>query len=537
MEYLQRVKEAKIEKDLFNVFANSMTKGYIRHLINIPSFFKRKTIEFRAYNNTDDFSEVENAILFSYKFIQYALTHTEEDFKQIDSFEKFQKALKFSRPLPKKTEPLIFSGNQHHPREAFVAKAKPLSSKMIKILSEQCSNNLACINPFLFHTELNMYQKTKITIYNVDEFNDIIYRIWKNKLKIKYCKTFDFLEGFNNETPARQITCLLLFFKMHKYARNTQYAKKELQSRIEKLNESLEKAEKVTEKLIHLFENSTYVFGTLYEALQNEENIFWQNGNNSKTRSVIVSLVKYSDYSKKTNPFNVSYYGVLDGLRENQKFMFVSENAYFKKVNKIAKQGKSIFYSSQKAKTKITQKQEKQQCISIEIPPNDLDISNHNKLKIIPVKPSEFSVIQREYVKKVHKTSGVYFSFLVFYENYCLGGFGFNFPKGSETNYDLWLLSDFSTNNQVFRLSKLILLCIQSQVVKKILQRKTKMEVNNCYTKVYTNQPVSMKYRGVFKKVKLEKESVLMYETDFGLYKENQEIIKAYQKMKKNNEK
>lgn len=44
-----------------------------------------------------------------------------------------------------------------------------------------------------------------------------------------------------------------------------------------------------------------------------------------------------------------------------------------------------------------------------------------------------------------------------------------------------------------------------------------------------------MKYRGVFKKVKSEKENVLMYETDFGIYKNEEEIIKTYQKMKQKN--
>lgn len=237
LEYVERVRNSKTEADFFNVFANSMNKGYIRHLVNVPSYFIRKTIEFRCFNNTYHFSEVENAILFSYRFINYALTHTEEDFKQIDSFQKFKRELKFDRPLPKKTEPLIFSGNQLHPHEAFVAKAKKVSSKMIKILSEQCGNELACVNPFLYHTELNLYEKTKLTIYNSDEFNHIFYRIFAENFKIKYCKTFDFLEEVNNETPQRQMACLLLFSKMRKTISKTSvFSKKEFQAQIDRIS-------------------------------------------------------------------------------------------------------------------------------------------------------------------------------------------------------------------------------------------------------------------------------------------------------------
>ena len=116
------------------------------------------------------------------------------------------------------------------------------------------------------------------------------------------------------------------------------------------------------------------------------------------------------------------------------------------------------------------------------------------------------------------------------YEGYVLGGFGFDFPK--DEDYDIWLLSDFSTNNRVPRLSKLILLCIKTKLTKKYISRGMMEEVRTCYTKVYTQAPVSMKYRGLFKKASKEP-NFLIYETELGEINNTAEVIQKYQSFKK----
>ena len=56
------------------------------------------------------------------------------------------------------------------------------------------------------------------------------------------------------------------------------------------------------------------------------------------------------------------------------------------------------------------------------------------------------------------------------------------------------------------------------------------------YTKVYTSLPVSMKYRGIFKKNKeLCSKGSLFYEGRFGSEGSFEDIIKKYKKMIENN--
>ena len=163
-------------------------------------------------------------------------------------------------------------------------------------------------------------------------------------------------------------------------------------------------------------------------------------------------------------------------------------------------------------------------------PPDDLDICDSSKLRIAQVTSNELLQAQNIYIRKVQKVSACRMAYMVFYENYFIGGFGFDLPKQSE--YDVWLLSDFCTNNKIYRLAKLILYCIQSEEVKKSLSRKMRMIVDTMYTKVYTHKPVSMKYRGVFEKVAQESNH-LLYSSKFGTSGNIDNIITKYQNLKR----
>ena len=64
-----------------------------------------------------------------------------------------------------------------------------------------------------------------------------------------------------------------------------------------------------------------------------------------------------------------------------------------------------------------------------------------------------------------------------------------------------------------------------------MIERKMIERVNNCYTRVYTTRPVSMKYRGAFNKVKeIESERFLTYDFEFGSGGTIKDAINEYMK-------
>ena len=167
------------------------------------------------------------------------------------------------------------------------------------------------------------------------------------------------------------------------------------------------------------------------------------------------------------------------------------------------------------------------------VPPDDLEINNHNNLKVVRVSPDYLLCLQKKYINKVDMVSKCTYAFVVMYDKYTLGGFGFTLPQ--HKGYDLFQLTDFCTNNAIPRLSKLILFCIQEYSVQRELSRRMHKLVEKVISCAYTHKPVSMKYRGVYTKVKDHcTSSYLAYEGTLGKYANNKEVIDRYQKLLNN---
>ncbi|MBR6842104.1 MAG: hypothetical protein IKM77_07410, partial [Prevotella sp.] len=132
-------------------------------------------------------------------------------------------------------------------------------------------------------------------------------------------------------------------------------------------------------------------------------------------------------------------------------------------------------------------------------------------------------------IRKVDTVSHCTYAFVVMYDKYTLGGFGFTLPQ--HKGYDLFQLTDFCTNNAVPRLAKLILWCIQTKGVQMELSRRMHKLCERVISCAYTHKHVSSKYRGVYEKVPEHcTSSYLAYEGKLGVYGSNQEVINRYLK-------
>ena len=115
--------------------------------------------------------------------------------------------------------------------------------------------------------------------------------------------------------------------------------------------------------------------------------------------------------------------------------------------------------------------------------------------------------------------------------NYSLGGdsalaflangkaFGFAvFSAGLGTvdeNEILFLHTDFVVNSKIERLSKLLLYLLRSKEVQRVISRSYVHRYSGLQTTVYTDKPVSMKYRGPWKKIGGNEGGKLRYVAQF----------------------
>lgn len=533
IEDYNKVKRAASFDNLKSAFENSTNKGFVRHIVNISSYFKTKTVEFRPFWGTTDYDTAMNCVLFSYRFVDYALNHTEEDFKNIKSIEDFKAKLKVRNKLPAEINPLLFYGNPLSTKEALAAKKIDMTAALVKYFLDKTPEQIALVNPSSYLLELKSYKTKKITIYNTDEFNHIIYSIIKNGLKIEYTEEVKFIQQYNGEEPIKQLACLLFFEKAKKFiarGNNSEFAKANMDACILGSQKSIEKAMVLSQKLISMLETVEYKNENLNDAIRDNENVFFQFDNYSRNRTTVALLRKNSNYQETFSRKKTQYFEVESNLPENTTLSMVSQNPYLN-LHKHAQVGSIYYYSSEEPKTaKIIRKAKKEESIVFNEPPDDLDINDVQKLKIVSVPSTTYRIAQRNYIAKVHKISLARNCYFVMYENYLIGGFGFDVPKNMD--YDIWLLSDFATNNKIPRISKLILLCINSKALKTSISRKMSETMQTCYTKVYTQSPVSMKYRGIFTK-RLKEKFFLMYDTILGTSGTMKEVIEKYQQYKK----
>lgn len=525
-EFYQRIKVANSFNEVQRIFENSHNKGYVRHFVNVASYFVRQTVEFRLFNSTTDTREIANCILFAYRFVDYALAHTEDDFKAIKTVEDFVIKVKVSTALPELPPPLIFfSSIREMDKGKTTHKAVDISKPFMSELIKSTGDTVICVNPQSYSTEIRLSETKTVKVYCNDELNDLMYQIAKDGLRIHYANTLKELEALNGDDAVKQIAALMVFRKIFKWFKDNATYEKRLASIKAVISRTYDNALPSAQRIVGFLSACEYHRGTLNDALNETGDVFFQYDDYASNRTVVDGLRRHSDYKGVFDRKRTHYLGVVENIKTDTDLFLISDYPYHN-MEKVYKMGKRCLYSTRKVATAITYKQSHKAIVEVALPPDTLAICDASKLQIVHVPGYQFKQIQEQFVKKIEHFSVPSFPFFVFYDSYLIGAFGFSFTRVKE--YDIVLMSDFSTNNHIPRLAKLILLCVKSKFTKRWLSRKLQGNVETCFTKAFTHKPVSMKYRGPFKKVSQER-NCLIYETTLGQAGSYEDIITEYQ--------
>ena len=548
-KYYNGLIEAETYEDINKLFTNQSKKGFIRHACNISAYFKTKTIEFRTYHGTSDFREAMNCVLSSYRLFYYAINHDLEDFKSISSYEQFLHVTKLKYECPRELIPLLYQGNPYSAIETFQTKSLPYNSKQASALWEAIKNHghkeLCIVNGFMYYYELFFMEKVKLTIYAQDAYCHLLWMIANGKVTLKYKEKLSWLEDYNNDTPARQLALALYAEKLQKFSMSESDRNDAVLESVKiRARESIEKTEKGSERLLKLLTTCEYHVGTLQDAIPKEKVIFFNYGKDKTQKRTFKLIVENSDLEMEFNVKRNDYYEVIETLPKDSFFYYFSNSPYLSNMHKLAMWNSSkgerwsagrFLYCNKPSNSNQVSTSYKSSHVEVNeiVPPDELVIDNANSLKIARVDSDVLYALQKKYIRKVDMVSHCTYAFVVMYEKYTLGGFGFTLPQ--HKGYDLFQLTDFCTNNNVPRLAKFILLCIQTAEVQKVLSRRMHKLCEKVISCAYTHKPVSMKYRGVYTKVKEHcTSSYLAYEGQLGKYASNKEVIEKYQKMLKN---
>jgi hypothetical protein len=549
-KYFEGVKNAQTFDELQNLFTNQSKKGFIRHAVNISAYFKTKTIEFRTFHATDNFYRAMNCVYSAYRIFYYAISHELEDYQSITSYQQFCEVTGLKYDVPNELCPLLYQGNPYSAIETFMTAPLSYNSEMVSALHDAVITNghkeICIVNGFMYYYELFFLDKVEVSIYCQDAYCYLLYMLANGKTSLTYKDKLAWLEDYNNPTPSRQLALALYAVKLQKYFMSESARNSAVFEALKiKARESIEKTEEANERLMRLLTTCDFHVGTLEEAIKNKKVIFFNFGRMEKKQKRAFKLISENsdlklDFSVESN----DYYNLVESIPNDSYFYYFSNSPYLRNLHKIAmwnnssgerrSAGRFLYCNKPTAQNNASTSYSSYriECNEI-VPPDDLEITDASKLIIERVTPPLLHCLQKKYIKKVDQCSVCQFAFVVKYDKYTLGGFGFTLPQ--HKGYDLFQLTDFCTNNAIPRLSKLILYCIQSVGVQRYLSRRMRKLCEKVISCAYTHKPVSMKYRGVYKKVKEHcTSSYLAYEGILGIYPTNKEIIDKYQKSLKN---
>lgn len=550
-KYFEGVKNAQTFDELQNLFTNQSKKGFIRHAVNISAYFKTKTIEFRTFHATDDFYRAMNCVYSAYRIFYYAISHELEDYQSITSYQQFCEVTGLKYDVPNELCPLLYQGNPYSAIETFMTAPLSYNSEMVSALHDAVITNghkeICIVNGFMYYYELFFLDKVEVSIYCQDAYCYLLYMLANGKTSLTYKDKLAWLEDYNNPTPSRQLALALYAVKLQKYFMSESARNSAIFEALKiKARESIEKTEEANERLMRLLTTCDFHVGTLEEAIKNKKVIFFNYGRIEKNQKRAFKLI--SENSDLKSDFSVArndYYNLVESIPSDSYFYYFSNSPYLRNLHKIAmwnnssgerrSAGRFLYCNKPTAQNNASTSYSSYRIESNEIvPPDDLEITDASKLMIERVDPHLLHCLQKKYINKVDQCSLCkLFAFVVKYDKYTLGGFGFTLPQ--HNGYDLFQLTDFCTNNAIPRLSKLILYCIQSVGVQRYVSRRMRKLCEKVISCAYTHKPVSMKYRGVYKKVKEHcTSSYLAYEGILGIYPTNKEIIEKYQKSLKN---
>jgi hypothetical protein len=126
-----------------------------------------------------------------------------------------------------------------------------------------------------------------------------------------------------------------------------------------------------------------------------------------------------------------------------------------------------------------------------------------NKLTIAPLTTQQFQAARSQYMNVGIRPGNATLPMGVMVDGYLVGCYAFSsspHPGQTSNLTSIYLLSDFPVEPTDYpRLSKLVLYAALSKESKLLAERITRHRIRSAFTTAFSNNPVSMKYRGLWK--------------------------------------
>ena len=505
-DVVQRVLNADTVDNLLKVFSNGSDRGHIRYWLNLCSIAKIGTVEFRIFNSSWDFSKVQETIRFMYSFVEYAYLHEDiEEYKQLTTIEKCLEVFHIDwGKVPQRHKPLLWAA-EHSDNVTIVGQMFKKSNRMLSYVKKEAAKfDIAhVVNSYYMDIEQVLTNRA-IKVYTKEYFIFLLYKAVKGELKeMRFKEEYSFMD-VQSDNPSEIVATLHLFnaIKKHKNSQDIyhkslyedflsrlEHYKQKYTERYQKLVDNLKPKNievlycaDLSDAILNCGENDILIY-------QNEFHPGMKAASNALQRFLLDDFgwqerihTRYAEIDEEqVNYMALSQHGFM-GRRE----VFKDQRTYI--YSNVGDAGDNSF--NRRAITPLRYKR---------LPDNYI-LTENSKFRFIRASMAEIDYLRMIYLKKGIVLGSAPFCYLWFLDDYVFGACMFDFLKVSKYGMNaVWMKSDFVIDHPIPKLSRLLIMGVLSSEFKEELDIRYKHECVVIATSVFTDKPVSMKYRGVFK--------------------------------------
>ena len=505
-DVVQRVLNADTVDNLLKVFNNGSDRGHIRYWLNLCSIAKIGTVEFRIFNSSWDFEKVQETIRFMYSFVEYAYLHENmEEYKQLITIEKCLEAFHIDwSKVPQRHKPLLWAA-EHSDNVTIVGQMFKKSNRMLSYIKKEASkfDVSHVVNSYYMDIE-QVLTNREIKVYTKEYFIFLLYKAIKGELKeLRFNEEYSFMDVLS-DNPSEVVATLHLFnaIKKHKNSQDI-YHKSLYDDFIARLDYYKKKYTERYQKLVDNLKSKNIEVlycADISDAILNCEGndiLIYQNEFHSGIKAASNALQRFllDDFGWQDRTH--TRYAEID--EEQVNYMALSQHGFMGR-REVFKDQRTYIYSNvgdtgdnsfnRRAITPLRYKR---------LPDNYI-LTEKSKFRFMRASMAEIDYLRMIYLKKGIVLGSAPFCYLWFLDDYVFGACMFDFLKVSKYGMDaVWMKSDFVIDHPIPKLSRLLIMGVLSSEFKEELDIRYKHECGIIATSVFTDKPVSMKYRGVFK--------------------------------------
>ena len=502
---VKNVLRAESIESLVQLFNNGSDRGHIRYWLNLVPITKIGTAEFRIFNSSWDFKKTLEAIKFMYSFTEYAYLNEDiNEYKKLNSVDACIKAFNINpENTAKRHKPLPWAA-EHDNNVTVVGEMFKKTSRMLSYIKHE-ANKYDCtkiVNSY--YTDLEqVINSRKIEVYTKEYFIFLMYEIIQGKItSLNFSEDYDYLD-IESTNKAELLAVLFLFNQIKKHQKSDDIYHKALHKDfLDKLDhyrvKYTERYQKMVDNLSSKKIDVFYGYG-LEEAVASatdKDLVVYQSEFQSGLRAAGNALHQQLTTDYGFIPKEGTNYANID--LEQCNYILITQHQFMGR-KKVLRDGRTCLYSNCGDSGDNSFNKRTIEPLKYRRLPDNYNITSKSRVRFIRASMSEIDYLRMIYLKKDIILGSAPFCYLWFIDDYVFGASMFDFLKVTKYGFNIaYMKSDFVIDSAIPRISKLLIMATLSEEYKKELNIRYRNDIRRIHTSVFTDKPVSMKYRGVY---------------------------------------